>query len=162
MSRLDERAGAEVVYGPEECSRRSAELLEELGFPIGVMPLKDLEECGRNKETGFVWMKQKAPYQHFFESTNTRVSYASEVTAYVEKGKMKNMSGVKSKQLFMWVPIVEMSLEEGVVNGKKKKRIWFSTPLGIKKPYSVTAFMTEIEKDKYLQQQEEDVVVTTN
>ncbi|KAG1354534.1 hypothetical protein COCNU_07G006460 [Cocos nucifera] len=77
-----EREGAEIVYGPEECYRHSMELLEELGFPGGVLPL---EECGRVRETGFVWMKQKGPYEHFFTWTNTRVRYEAVVTAHVEK-----------------------------------------------------------------------------
>ena len=144
-AREDERAGAEIVYGAEECYRHSIELLEELGFPKGVLPLQDLEECGRVRETGFVWMKQRAPYEHFFEGTNTRVSYAAEVTAYVEKFKMKKMTGVKSKQMFLWVPIPEMSIEDASSN-----KIHFKTPMGIGKSFPITAFMTDEEKHKYL------------
>ncbi|XAR70092.1 hypothetical protein NMG60_11026844 [Bertholletia excelsa] len=146
QSMEDQRAGAEIVYGAEECSRHSLELLEELGFPKGVMPLKDLVECGRVRETGFVWMKQRAPYEHFFEGTNTKVSYATEVTAYIEKFKMKKMTGVKSKQLMLWVPIVEMSIEDPA-----SKKIYFKTPVGIGKSYPVTAFLTEEEKQEYLE-----------
>ncbi|GMY30633.1 hypothetical protein FCV25MIE_25875 [Fagus crenata] len=142
----DERAGAEIVYGPEECYRQSIELLEEIGFPKGVLPLQDLEECGRNRETGFVWMKQKAPYEHFFVGTNTRVSYAIEVTGYVEKFKMKKMTGIKSKQVFLWVPISEMSIDDPA-----SKKIHFKTPMGIGKSFPLTAFMTEEEKQKYLE-----------
>ncbi|XWS50158.1 hypothetical protein CRYUN_Cryun12cG0065000 [Craigia yunnanensis] len=143
----DQRAGAEIVYGAEECHRHSIELLEELGFPKGVLPLQDLEECGRVRETGFVWMKQKAPYEHFFVGTNTRVSYATEVTAYVEKFKMKKMTGVKSKQVFLWVPITEMSIENPATN-----KIYFKTPMGIGKSFPITAFMTDEEKQKYLEE----------
>ncbi|CAF2027628.1 hypothetical protein HID58_078109 [Brassica napus] len=139
-----ERAGAEIVYGAEECYKNSVELLEELGFPKGVMPLKNLVECGRVRATGFVWMKQNTPYEHFFEATNTRVSYALEVTAYVDKGCMKKMTGVKSKQMFMWVPIVEMSMEE-----PKSKKIYFKTPMGLGKSFHVTAFMDEEEKRNF-------------
>ncbi|KAL7594927.1 uncharacterized protein LOC111890508 [Lactuca sativa] len=141
----DDRAGAEIVYGAEECHRHSIDLLEELGFPKGVLPLKDLVECGRVRKTGFVWMKQKGPYEHFFEETNTRVSYATEVTAYIEKYKMKKMTGVKSKQLLMWVPIVEMSMED-----EKSSKIYFKIPVGVGKSFAVTAFMTDEEKKKYL------------
>ncbi|XP_062074680.1 uncharacterized protein LOC133778691 [Humulus lupulus] len=154
MASEDERAGAEIVYGHEECHRRSIELLEELGFPKGVLPLQDLEECGRVKETGYVWMKQKAPYEHFFEKTNTRVSYAVEVTAYVEKFKMKKMTGVKSKQMFLWVPIVEMSIEDPA-----KKKIYFKTPMGIGKSFPATAFMTEEEKEKYLEEKKNKAAI---
>ncbi|KAF5734954.1 hypothetical protein HS088_TW15G00453 [Tripterygium wilfordii] len=138
----EERSGAEIVNGAEECYRHSIDLLEELGFPKGVLPLKDLEECGRVRETGFVWMRQKAPYEHYFVGTGTRVSYATEVTAYVEKGKMKRMSGIKSKQMFMWVPITEMSIDSA---GKK---IYFKTPMGIGKSFPATAFMTDKEKEE--------------
>ncbi|KAG4957110.1 hypothetical protein JHK85_043490 [Glycine max] len=147
---VDERAGAEIVYGAEECHRSSMELLEELGFPKGVMPLKDLVECGRVRETGFIWMKQKAPSQHFFEATKTLVSYAAEVTAYVEKFKMKKMNGIKSKQVFIWVPIAEMSID-----GDNGKKILFKTPMGLGKSYPATAFMTIEEKEKNLQLQDE-------
>ncbi|CAK9167445.1 unnamed protein product [Ilex paraguariensis] len=145
-AREDERAGAEIMYGDEACYRQSVELLEELGFPRGVLPLKNLEECGRIRETGFVWMKQKAPYEHFFDGTNTLVSYATEVTAYVEKFKMKKMTGIKSKQILLWVPIVEMSME-----GPASKKIHFKTPVGIGRSFPITAFMTEEEKHKYLE-----------
>ncbi|KAF5734361.1 hypothetical protein HS088_TW16G00810 [Tripterygium wilfordii] len=141
----EERSGAEVVHGAEECFRHSIELLEELGFPMGVLPLKDLEECGRVRETGFVWMRQKAPYEHYFVGTGTRVSYATEAMAYVEKGKMKRMSGIKSKQIFIWVPITERSLESG---GEK---IYFKTPMGIGKTFPATAFMTDEEKEKLVE-----------
>ena len=144
----DVRAGAEIVYGAEECHSHSIDLLEELGFPKGVLPLKDLVECGRVRNTGFVWMKQKAPYEHYFEKTNTRVSYATEVTAYIEKCKMKKMTGVKSKQMLMWVPIVEMSMED-----EKSSKIYFKTPVGIGKSFPVTAFMTDEENEKYLDKQ---------
>ncbi|XP_020596566.1 uncharacterized protein LOC110036455 [Phalaenopsis equestris] len=140
-SRLKEREGAEIVRGAEACYENSMALLEELGFPRGVMPLKNLEECGRVRATGFVWMKQKAPYEHFFKNTNTRVSYAQEVTAYIEKGKMKKMSGVKSKQMLIWVPLVEMSRSED------GKRIYFKSNVGIGRSYPASAFEEE-EEDK--------------
>ncbi|KAI4350696.1 hypothetical protein L6164_005126 [Bauhinia variegata] len=141
--REDERAGAEIVYGAQECYQHSIALLEEIGFPRGVLPLQDLVECGRVRETGFVWMKQKAPYEHFFEATNSRVSYATEVTAYVDKFKMKKMSGIKSRQLLLWVPITEMAIEDPTSN-----KILFKTPMGIGKSFPLTAFMTQEEKEK--------------
>ncbi|KAL6349091.1 hypothetical protein AAG906_033747 [Vitis piasezkii] len=146
-SQEDQRAGAEIVYGSEACFNHSISLLEELGFPKGVLPLQDLVECGRVRETGFVWMKQKAPYEHFFTGTNTRVSYSMEVTAYVEKFKMKKMTGIKSKQVFLWVPITEMSIDDPA-----SQKIHFKTPVGIGKAFPLVAFMTEEEKQKYLEE----------
>ncbi|KAI3689925.1 hypothetical protein L2E82_47896 [Cichorium intybus] len=143
----DERAGAEIVYGDEECQRYCFDLLEELGFPKGVLRLKDLVECGRVRSTGFVWMKQKAPYEYFFEGTKTHVSYATEVTAYIEKCKMKKMTGVKSKKMLMWVTIVEMSMED-----EKSSKIYFKTSVGVGQAFPVTAFMTDDEKKECLVQ----------
>ncbi|KAK9902369.1 hypothetical protein M0R45_001608 [Rubus argutus] len=134
----DRRAGAEIVYGAEECYQHSIDLLEELGFPKGVLPLQGLVECGRVRETGFVWMKQKAPYEHFFVGLNTPVSYATEVTAYVDKFRMKKITGIKSKKMFLWVPISEMIVEEPAAS----KKITFKTPMGIGRSFPLTAFMT--------------------
>ncbi|KAH7841370.1 hypothetical protein Vadar_029003 [Vaccinium darrowii] len=147
-SREDEREGAEIVYGAEACYHQSTELLEKLGFPKGILALKDIEECGRVHKTGFIWMKQKSPIQHFFEGTNTQVSYAKEVTAYLEKNRMKKISGVKCKQVYLWVPIVEMiSFDDDLAS----RTIQFKTPLGIRKSFPATAFMSHEEKNKYLE-----------
>lgn len=126
MASLEEkRAGTEIVYGAEECYQHSIYLLEELGFPKGVLPLQGLVECGRVRETGFVWMKQKVPYEHFFVGLNTSVSYAIEVTAYVDKFTMKKITGIKSKKMFLWVPVSEMIMEEQAAS----KNITFKTPM---------------------------------
>ncbi|KAJ4979071.1 hypothetical protein NE237_009851 [Protea cynaroides] len=93
----DERAGAEIVYGKEACDQFSAELMKEIGFPSGVLPTGELVECGRVRATGFVWWKCKAAYEHFSVPTNSKTSYAAETTAYVEKGRMKKMTRVKTK-----------------------------------------------------------------
>lgn len=143
----EQRQGAEIIHGAEECYNHSLTVLSELGFPKGVLPLKDLEECGLVRETGFVWMRQKAPYEHFFVGTNTLVRYDREVTAYLDKGRMKKMSGVKSKQFLLWVPIVEMSIEENAAD-----KIYFKTPMGIGRSFPITAFMDEDEKSNYLEQ----------
>ncbi|KAL6144264.1 hypothetical protein ACLB2K_054959 [Fragaria x ananassa] len=147
----DKRAGAVIVHGAQECYQQSIDLLEEMGFPKGVFPLKDLVECGRVKETGFVWMKQKAPYEHYFVGSNTRASYETEVTAYVEKGRMKKMTGIKSKLVFLWVPITEMIMEE-----PSTMKITFKTPMGIGRYFPVTAFMTEEENQKYMKNGDEE------
>ncbi|XP_059316921.1 uncharacterized protein LOC132067641 [Lycium ferocissimum] len=134
----------ETAYGAEECYRRTIELLKDLGFPKGVLPLKDLEEFGYVRKTGFEWMKQKASYEHYFTSIKMPISYATEVTAYVEKGRMKKISGVKGKQLLLWVPATEMSINS---DGKK---LYFRTPVGLGRSYPITAFMTDEEKQKYI------------
>ncbi|WOL06262.1 hypothetical protein Cni_G14994 [Canna indica] len=143
MSSDDQRKGAEIIRGAEECYRHSVKMLEELGFPKGVLPLKDLEECGWVQDTGFVWMKQKAPYEHFFAGTNTRVRYDTEVTAFVEKRKMKKMTGVRSKQVLLWVPITEMS-----INDPEGEKIYFKSAVGIGRSFPSSAFVDEEAKEQ--------------
>ncbi|RLN16854.1 uncharacterized protein C2845_PM02G09400 [Panicum miliaceum] len=140
--RRDQREGAEVITGAEACFAHSKEMLRALGFPGGVMPLRGLEECGWVRETGFVWMRQKAPYEHYFRGTGTRVRYDAEVTAYVEDGRMKRMTGVRSKQVMLWVPIVEMSLD-----GEKRDRIYFKSNVGIGRSFPAAAFADEEKED---------------
>jgi hypothetical protein len=138
-----QREGAEVITGAEACFAHSKEMLKALGFPGGVMPLRGLEECGWVKATGFVWMRQKAPYEHYFRGTGTRVRYDAEVTAYVEDGRMKRMTGVRSKQVLLWVPIVEMSLD-----GEKRDKIYFKSNVGIGRSFPASAFADEEEEEK--------------
>ncbi|XBI82152.1 hypothetical protein VPH35_090905 [Triticum aestivum] len=55
----------------------------------GLFPMDDIEEVGHNCESGFVWMLQKKKNEHTFKKINQTVSYDTEVTSFVEKGKMK-------------------------------------------------------------------------
>ncbi|XP_042499200.1 uncharacterized protein LOC122077342 [Macadamia integrifolia] len=139
----DERAGAEIVTGKEACERFSVELMKEVGFPSGVLPTGELVECGRVRATGFVWWKCKAAYEHFNVATNTKNSYAAETTAYVEKRRMKKMTGCKAKQMMLWVPIAEM-----YIDGNK---ISFKSSMGVGKSFPIISFMNEEEKKAYLQ-----------
>ncbi|XP_066395689.1 uncharacterized protein [Miscanthus floridulus] len=45
------RAGAEVVHGDAICRKKSMELLEELGLPMGLLPMEDIQEFGYNRNT---------------------------------------------------------------------------------------------------------------
>ncbi|XP_043717951.1 uncharacterized protein LOC122665884 [Telopea speciosissima] len=145
-SREDVRAGAEIVRGKEACGRFSEELMKEFGFPSDVFPTGagELEECGRVRGTGFVWWKCKAPYEHFNVATNSKASYAAETTAYMEKGMMKKITGVKAKQFILTVSIVEMSIQ-----GNK---ITFKTAMGVGRSFPLSSFMNEEEKRTYLKQ----------
>jgi len=81
------RAGAVVVTGDAACRKKSVELLEELGLPRGLLPMEDIQEFGYNRETGFMWLLQgKKKVEHTFKKIKQTVSYAAEVTAFVEKG----------------------------------------------------------------------------
>ena len=53
------RSKAEVYNGDALCQEKTKLLLKEVGLPNGLLPLRDIIECGYVEETGFVWLKQK-------------------------------------------------------------------------------------------------------
>ncbi|XP_039139293.1 uncharacterized protein LOC120276690 [Dioscorea cayenensis subsp. rotundata] len=132
------RNGAEIHNGDDLCKKKSIKLLEDIGLPNGLFPLEDIEEFGYNCEAGFVWLIQKKKKEHTFKKIKRAVSYAHEVTAFVEKGKMKKMTGVKTKELMLWLSVVEMYIED-----PSSKKITFKTGTGLSDSFPVSAFELE-------------------
>ncbi|EMS57683.1 hypothetical protein TRIUR3_00883 [Triticum urartu] len=127
--------GAEIVKGDDVCKKRSVELLEELSLPKGLFPLSDIEEVAYNRESGFVWMLQKKKNEHTFKKIKQTVSYATEVTAFVEKGKIKKVTGVKVKELFLWLSLVEVYVDESA-----NEKVTFKTGTGLFDTHDASAF----------------------
>ncbi|OVA16729.1 Protein of unknown function DUF538 [Macleaya cordata] len=132
------KSKAVIYYGDEIGQEKGRLLLTEVGLPNGLLPLKDIEECGHVKETGFVWLKQKKKTEHKFETIGKWVSYASEVTAFVEKNRIKKLTGVKAKELLIWV-----GLNEIYVDDPPTGKITFKSVAGISKSFPVSAFEVE-------------------
>ncbi|KAL3728444.1 hypothetical protein ACJRO7_033085 [Eucalyptus globulus] len=132
------RAQAEFYRGDEICQEKSRFLLTEMGLPNGLLPLKDIEECGYVKETGFVWLKQKKKVDHKFEKIGKPVTYAPEITAHVEHGKIKKLTGVKTKELLVWVTLCDIYLDDPPTG-----KITFKTPSGLFRSFPVSAFEIE-------------------
>ena len=137
------REGAEIYHGGEICKMKSMELLELFHLPRGLLPLDELEEVGYNRETGFVWLKQKKRTDHTFKKIGRLVSYAPEVTAFVEERRMKKMTGVKSKELLIWISLSDMFIDDPA-SGK----ITFKTPAGLTRSFPVSAFEPEEKKQQ--------------
>ncbi|XP_044397979.1 uncharacterized protein [Triticum aestivum] len=125
------RAGAEVHKGNDICKKKTVELLEELGLPKGLFPMDDIEEVGHNCETGFVWIVQKKKKEHTFRKINQTVSYDTEVTAFVEKGKIKEVTGVKIEAL----SLVEVSVDESSAD-----KVTVKTDTGLSDTHDASAF----------------------
>ncbi|MED6222421.1 hypothetical protein PIB30_064305 [Stylosanthes scabra] len=147
------RAKSEVYRGDELCQEKSKFLLKEVGLPNGLLPLKDIEECGYEKESGFVWLKQKKSSTHKFEKIGKLVSYAPEVTAYVEVGKIKKLTGVKTKELLLWI-----TLSDIYVDNPPTGKITFQTPAGLFRTFPVSAFEVEekVKEDDRKKQEKKD------
>ena len=134
------KSKAEVYYGHEICKEKSQELLKEVGLPNGLLPLKDIEECGYLRETGFVWLKQKKSTTHKFEKIGKPVSYATEVTAIAEPNKIRKLTGVKTKELLVWITLSDIYVDDPPTG-----KITFKTPAGLSRSFPVSAF--EVEED---------------
>ncbi|XP_078431287.1 uncharacterized protein LOC144703079 [Wolffia australiana] len=142
QSTIDEhREGAEVYTGDELCKQKTVELLEELHLPRGLLPVDNVEEVGYNRKTGFVWLRQKKSISHNFRKVQRLVSYASEVSAFVEDRRMKRLSGIKSKELLIWITLSELLLDPN-----DHSKITFKTPSGLYRSFPAAAF--ELEDDK--------------
>ena len=130
------RAGAEVVTGDAACRKESIELLEELGLPKGLLPMEDIQEFGYNRETGFMWLVQgKKKVEHTFKKIKQTVSYAPEVTAFAEKGKLRKITGVKTKELMLWLGVVEVYVPEA-----SPENVTFKTGTGLSDSFNAAAF----------------------
>ncbi|KAJ1701640.1 hypothetical protein LUZ63_001419 [Rhynchospora breviuscula] len=129
------RNGAEISKGNAECKKKSVELLKELGLPKGLFPLDNIEEFGYKRNAGFIWFVQKKKIEHTFKKIKQVVLYATEVTAFVEKGKLKKITGVKTKELLLWLSVVEVYMEEA-----SKEKVMFKTGTGLSESFDLSAF----------------------
>lgn len=132
----DHRADAEIYSADTAlCHGKSIDLLSEIRLPKGLLPLDDVVEVGYNRSKSFVWLKQRKPKTHRFSAIGKTVSYDSVITAFVEDRRMKRLTGVKSKELFLWVTISDIFVLED-----QPDRITFLNPSGISRAFPVTAF----------------------
>ncbi|XVF05928.1 hypothetical protein REPUB_Repub06bG0004100 [Reevesia pubescens] len=146
-------SASEIYHGDEICQEKSKFLLEEVGLPRGLLPLKDIEECGYVKDTGFVWLKQKKSVTHKFEKIGKLVSYATEVTAVVEQNKIKKLTGVKTKELLVWITLSDIYVDDPPTG-----KITFKTPAGLSRSFPVSAFEIEGEVKKAKEKKEDKEV----
>ncbi|KAD3640210.1 hypothetical protein E3N88_29433 [Mikania micrantha] len=140
-------SASEVYHGDKICQEKTKVLLTEVGLPNGLLPLEDIEECGYNKDNGFVWLRQKKRKEHKFEKVGRLTRYANEVTAYVEKSKIKKLTGVKTKELMMWINLSEISVDDPPTG-----KITFRTPSGLFRTFPVSAF--QVDEDQQLEVKE--------
>lgn len=148
------RSKAEVYNGDALCQEKTKLLLKEVGLPNGLLPLRDIIECGYVEETGFVWLKQKKKVEHTFPEINRLVSYAAEITAFVEKGRIKKVSGVKAKELLLWVPLYEI-----YINDPPNGKLTCKSTAGAFKTFPISAFEVP-EEDPPKEDPSKDQAVT--
>ncbi|KAF5952177.1 hypothetical protein HYC85_010121 [Camellia sinensis] len=64
--------------------------------------------------------------------------YATEVTAYVEPNKIKKLTGVKTKELLLWITLSDIYVDDPPTG-----KITFQIPAGLSRTFPVSAFEVE-------------------
>ncbi|XP_044460497.1 uncharacterized protein LOC123192101 [Mangifera indica] len=132
---MAEKEGGIVKKGHEEGIRMAASLLEEFGLPAGLLPLADVMEVGYVKNTGYMWILQKKKVEHNFKMVSKLVSYDTEINGFISKKKIKKLKGVKAKELMLWPPVNEITVDDPPTG-----KIHFKSLAGITKTFPVEAF----------------------
>ncbi|KAL2650984.1 hypothetical protein R1flu_019112 [Riccia fluitans] len=134
MAEAKHREGADIYEG-EVALEKAASLLEDSGLPGGLLPLKNVIEAGHVKETGYVWIRQEEEIEHVFKQVGRPVKYGTEIKAFIEKGRLRDLSGVKSKEMLLWVPINDISVPSTAPN-----KVAFRSIGGLGKMFKKEAF----------------------
>ncbi|MCD7446176.1 hypothetical protein HAX54_045233 [Datura stramonium] len=130
-----EKEGAIVKKGHEEGLKMAISLLEEFGLPMGLLPLADVIEVGFVKNTGYMWIQQNEKVEHKFKMISKLVSYDTEINGYIDKKRIKKLKGVKAKELMLWPPVNEITVDDPPTG-----KIQFKSLAGITKTFPVEAF----------------------
>lgn len=131
--------GALVFHDHSACFHQAVQVLQAHGLPDGLLPLDEIQECGYVETTGYFWVKQKSPNTHYFKGIGRNVSYAKEISGYFEDKGLKKLTGVKAKELLIWVSIVEITTSESHAG-----QIFFKSAAGIGKWYPAEAFALQL------------------
>ncbi|CAK9145702.1 unnamed protein product [Ilex paraguariensis] len=101
-----------VYYGDAICREKMTSLMTEMGLPDWLMPLQDVQEFRYEKETGYVWLKQRKKKVHKIEEIGGRlISYDTVITAYIEPKKIRKLTGVKAKEFIFWITLDDIHID---------------------------------------------------
>ncbi|XP_052188993.1 uncharacterized protein LOC127799214 [Diospyros lotus] len=127
---------AKVYYGDEMCRRKLALLLAEMGLPDWLLPFDDINQFGYENDTGFVWLKRKPRREQGLEEIEGKiVFYEAEITCYLEPKRIRKLTGVKAKQLFIWISLSEIHVDKPSAGD-----ITFKTTSGLSKSFALSEF----------------------
>ncbi|XP_074574138.1 uncharacterized protein LOC141830630 [Curcuma longa] len=135
----EQRRGAEIRKGHGACWQRLVQLLEdELSLPEGILPLEDIEELGYNRASGFVWLSLRKKKNHMFQKIKQLVSFGTEVTGFIEDRKLKRITGIKARELLIWLTVKQVGVDE-----QSTEKVVMLTTTGLSKSFPKSAFDLE-------------------
>ncbi|KAK8717175.1 hypothetical protein V6N13_044452 [Hibiscus sabdariffa] len=129
------KEGGIVKKGHDEGMKMAVGLLQEMELPEGLLPLANVVEVGFVRETGYMWIVQQKKVEHEFKMISKLVSYDTEINGVVEKKRIKKLKGVKAKELMLWPPVNEITIDD-----KQPGKVHFKSLAGITKTFPVEAF----------------------
>ncbi|WOH12035.1 hypothetical protein DCAR_0831532 [Daucus carota subsp. sativus] len=129
------RENAIIVTSEEDIKQKAAELTKNFQLPGGLIPLGEVAEIGHNPATGFFWTIRRNKLEHLNKKIGKKTTFEKEVTAFLEERRMKKVTGVKSKELMLWVSITDIRIDDPA-SGK----IIFTATAGITKTFPISAF----------------------
>lgn len=132
---MAEKEGGVVAKGHQEGLKMAISLLEEFGLPLGLLPLADVIEVGFVRSTGYMWIVQKKKVEHNFKIASKTVSYDTDIKGYVSKKQTRKLKGVKAKELMLWPPVNEITIDDPPTG-----KIHFKSLADITKTFPVEAF----------------------
>lgn len=132
LSIMAEKEGGILKTGHEEGMRMAVALLQEFGLPLGLLPLVDVIEVGFVRSTGYMWILQKKKVEHNFKIASKLVSYDTDIHGYIDMKNIKKLKGVKAKELMLWPPVNEITVDS--------PKIRFKSLAGITKTFPIEAF----------------------
>ncbi|KAI5338238.1 PREDICTED: unknown [Prunus dulcis] len=132
---MAEKEGGMVKKGHDEGLKLAVSILQKFELPQGVLPLAGVIEVGFVESTGYMWIVQEKKVEHEFKLISKLVSYDNEITGYIEKKRIKKLKGVKAKELVLWPPVSEITVDEPPTG-----KIHFKSLAGITKTFPVEAF----------------------
>lgn len=130
-----EKEGGIVKKGHEEGLKLAVSLLKKFELPEGLLPLANVVEVGYVESTGYVWIVQQTKVEHLFKMIGKLVRYDTEISAYIEKKKIKKLKGVKAKELMLWPAVSEATVDDPPTG-----KIHLKGLAGISKTFPVEAF----------------------
>lgn len=132
---MAEKEGDIVKKGHEEGLKYAVALLEEFELPKGLLPLADVIEVGFVSSTGYMWIVQQKKVEHNFKMASKLVKYDTDIHGYIEKKRIKKLKGVKAKELLLWPPVNEITVDDPPTG-----KIHFKSLAGVTKTFPVEAF----------------------
>ncbi|KAI5055311.1 hypothetical protein GOP47_0030456 [Adiantum capillus-veneris] len=127
-----------IIFEGELAAAKAIELYEGYGLPNGLVPLKNVVEGGWVEETGFVWLVINESQKHHFAKADRTCSYDELITCTISMKRMKDIHGVKAKELTLWVPINEILVDE-----KNSDKITFKSIMGLSRTFPFDNFVLD-------------------